>query len=108
MSKKEELEKLVLEYYQRLYSLEEVSSDRIRLPKEGFTNMSREEKVALSKPFTREEVVVAVKSMGKYKALGPDGFQPVFYQQCWETRLRGSVWIFLQQGCCQQERMMLL
>ena len=26
-----------------------------------------------------------MKSMGKYKAPGPDGYQPVFYQRCWDV-----------------------
>ncbi|KAJ0267106.1 Reverse transcriptase domain-containing protein [Hirschfeldia incana] len=35
--------------------------------------------------FTAEEVERAVRKMGSFKAPGPDGFQPVFYQRCWET-----------------------
>lgn len=38
-----------------------------------------------SVPVTLEEVKKAVTSMGAYKAPGPDGFQPVFYQHCLDT-----------------------
>jgi len=38
----------------------------------------------LSKPFNPLEVETSIRSMGKYKAPGPDGFQPVFYQDCWD------------------------
>lgn len=50
-----------------------------------YTRLIIEETEHLSRPFIEEEVLNAVKSMGKYKASGPDGFQPVFYQQCWDT-----------------------
>jgi len=32
-----------------------------------------------------EEVERAIRGMGSYKSPGPDGFQPIFYQRCWET-----------------------
>lgn len=85
VTERKELEKLALEYYRRLYSLEDVSEVRGELPKEGFAKLTREEKIELQKPFTPEEVRVAVRSMGRFKAPGPDGFQPVFYQDCWEV-----------------------
>ncbi|KAG7551702.1 Ribonuclease H domain [Arabidopsis thaliana x Arabidopsis arenosa] len=85
VSEKEELEKLALDYYKRLYSMEDVNEEREYLPQEGFTALSREEKEELSKPFSAGEVCVTVKSMGSFKAPGPDDFQPVFYQKCWET-----------------------
>jgi len=84
ISDKEELERLAVAYYTRLYPLVDVSEVRERLPTGGFTGLSTFEKEQLDKPFTLEEVVVAVKSMGRFKAPGPDGFQPVFYQECWE------------------------
>lgn len=85
VSDKVELEKLALEYYQRLYSLEDVGEIRGSLPKEGFARLTSAEPNALKKQFTSEEIEVAVKSMGSFKAPGPDGYQPVFYQKCWET-----------------------
>lgn len=27
----------------------------------------------------------AIRGMGKFKSLGPDGFQPVFYQHYWDV-----------------------
>ena len=38
---------------------------------------------ALSKPFVREEVEVAIKQMAPLKALGPDEMPPIFYQVFW-------------------------
>ncbi|XP_057248280.1 uncharacterized protein LOC130590240 [Beta vulgaris subsp. vulgaris] len=44
-----------------------------------------EESADLIKPFSIEEVGVIVKSMAPLKSPGPDGIQPIFYQQFWST-----------------------
>lgn len=85
VSDSQELEKLAVEYYQRLYSLQDVPLAVESLPQGGFVQLAREDLLALNKPFTATEVEVAVRSMGSYKTPGPDGFQPIFYQKCWET-----------------------
>ncbi|KAG7579838.1 Ribonuclease H domain [Arabidopsis thaliana x Arabidopsis arenosa] len=81
----QELEKLAVDYYQRLYSMVDIDQEVDSLPKEGFTRLTREELQELNKPFSPKEIENSVRSMGKYKAPGPDGFQPVFYQHCWEV-----------------------
>lgn len=85
VSDREELEQLAIEYYKRLYSMEDVDAVAPRLPRDGFTQIKDEDLRALNKPFSRLEIATAVKQMGKYKAPGPDGFQPVFYQECWDV-----------------------
>lgn len=85
VSDRVELEELAIKYFKRLYSLEDVDEVRDGLSKEGFVQLTNAEQNDLNKPFLVEEVVVAVKSMGKFKAPGPDGYQPVFYQECWEV-----------------------
>ncbi|CAA7029675.1 unnamed protein product [Microthlaspi erraticum] len=39
----------------------------------------------LAREFSAFEIEAAVRGMGKYKTPGPDGYQPVFYQSCWDT-----------------------
>lgn len=80
-----ELEKLAVDYFSRLYSLTDVNQIVDGLPYDGFVQILEEDKTDMNKPFTDAEVVRAVRSMGKFKAPGPDGFQPVFYQHCWEV-----------------------
>ena len=80
-----ELEQLAIQYYKRLYSLDDVELVVDKLPQEGFPRLKYEERRELNRQFIAVEVVGAVKSMGKFKAPGPDGFQPVFYQDCWEV-----------------------
>ncbi|KAG7564109.1 Ribonuclease H domain [Arabidopsis suecica] len=80
----QELEKLAVDYYQRLYSMVDIDQEVDSLPKEGFTRLTQELQ-ELNKPFSPKEIENSVRSMGKYKAPGPDGFQPVFYQHCWEV-----------------------
>ena len=80
-----ELEQLAIQYYKRLYSLDDVELVVDKLPQEGFLRLKYEECRELNRQFIAVEVVGAVKSMGKFKAPGPDGFQPVFYQDCWEV-----------------------
>lgn len=85
ISDKKELESLAVEYYRRLYSLEDVELVVDKLPSDGFARLNMEELMDLSKPVTPLEVEVAVRKMGRFKAPGPDGFQPVFHQECWEV-----------------------
>ncbi|CAA7012923.1 unnamed protein product [Microthlaspi erraticum] len=85
-----ELESLAIEYYKRLYSLDDVELVVNKLPLEGFPRLSGEERMSLDKPFLPSEVEEAIKRMGRFKAPGPDGFQPVFYQSCWDV-VRDSV-----------------
>jgi len=80
-----ELEKLALEYYRRLYSLDDVDPVVDRLPKEGFVRLSTTDHVNLNKQFSVGEVEQALRSMDKFKAPGPDGYQPIFYQTCWDV-----------------------
>lgn len=70
VSDKGELESLAIQYYKGLYSLADLSVDKYKLPVEGFTLLSATDQRQLNKPFTSEEVEVAVRSMSRYKAPG--------------------------------------
>lgn len=85
ISNHEELEQLVVAYYKRLYSMEDVEQVVEKLPHLGFTRLSTKDQLDLSKTFVAMEVEKTISSMGKYKTLGPDGYQPVFYQHNWEV-----------------------
>lgn len=76
---------MALTYYKRLYSMDYVPPAVSQLPREGFRDLTREELIVLNKPFLEREVEASVRAMGKYKAPGPDGYQPIFYQQCWDV-----------------------
>lgn len=81
----EELEKLAMSYYKRLYSTDDLNLDTEKLPQQGFTGFSWDEVKSLEESFSEGEIEGAIRSMGKYKAPGPDGFQPVFYQESWDV-----------------------
>lgn len=80
-----ELENLAVGYYQRLYSMEDIDHEMEVLSPAGFVDLSRAEVTELSKPFSSRDVEESVRSMGKLKAPGPDGYQPIFYQKNWDV-----------------------
>lgn len=80
-----ELEEHACAYFKRLYSLEDVDPILQRLPLVGFAALTQGEYTDLTKPFVAEEVEKSVRGMGSFKAPGPDGFQPIFYQKCWNV-----------------------
>ena len=77
-----ELEELAVNYFKRLYYLEDVETEPIRLSGRGFVRLTSQDYETLNKTFSAEEVEKAVRAMGSFKAPGLDGFQPVFYQRC--------------------------
>jgi len=85
ISDPQELEKLATAYYKRLYSMEDVDQEVEMLPPGGFARLTEREVAELTKPFSAVEVEASVRGMGKLKAPGPDGYQPIFYQECWEV-----------------------
>lgn len=48
------------------------------------------------RPFTREEVLMALKDMEEDKALGPDGFLTKFLTVCWEVVENDVLDVFLE------------
>ena len=48
-------------------------------------SLTSQDYTILNKAFSAKEVEKAVRDMGSFKAPGPNGFQPIFYQRCWET-----------------------
>ena len=85
ISSAQELENLTVNYFKRLYSLDDVPIEFHELPRFGFEKLNREEVVSLNKPFLEGEVEQAIRSMSRFKAPGPDGYQPLFYHDCRET-----------------------
>lgn len=39
----------------------------------------------LERRISREEIIQTVKCMGSFKALGPDGFKAIFFQNQWQV-----------------------
>lgn len=85
VSDAKELEELAVSYFKRLYSMNDVEAGVQALPMRGFASLTSQEHTNLNRTFSAAEVETAVRAMGSFKAPGPDGFQPVFYQRCWET-----------------------
>lgn len=76
------MKNMACDYFQNLFSLEFNSGLRVlssaQFPKQGETN-----RIAISRPFTQEEVHQAIFNLNPYKAPGPNGYQPLFYQKLW-------------------------
>lgn len=79
-----DLEKLAVEFFTRLYSLNDVPSIVDALPDHGFVQISQADMGHLNRDFSATEIERSIRSMGSFKAPGPDGFQPVFYQKGWD------------------------
>lgn len=106
ISNLKDLEDLATDFYKWLYSMDDVDEVVSGLPQTGFMRLSHSELAELDKPFSGVEVENSVRSMGKFKASGPDGFQPVFYQHCWEVvgpSVINFVLNFFQSGVLPEE-----
>ena len=76
---------MAIEYYNRLYSLQDVDEVVNPLPNFGFASLTGDEVAKLNKPFSGIEVENVVRSTERLKAPGPDGYQPIFYHKFWDS-----------------------
>ena len=73
---------ICVDFYSRLFTSS--SSHDIDRVLEGVQSVvSSSMNAELTKPYTREEVDMAIKNMASMTALGPDGMPPIFYQTFW-------------------------
>lgn len=49
----------------------------------NFPNLPHLDRNWLNLPISDQEIYDAISHMGAFKALGPDGFSPCFFQKCW-------------------------
>ena len=73
---------LMIKYYQDLFTSSKPNAhvaDLDHIPNVITDHMN----AALVAPFRDDEVTEALKQMAPFKALGPDGMPPLFYQHFW-------------------------
>lgn len=70
-------------FFKELYGLDFNSLLSSHFYHGGFPALQSTIWQGLETPVKDEEIYLAVKKMGSLKAPGIDGFQPVFYQNCW-------------------------
>lgn len=77
------LKNIAFDFYQKLF--EEELMVACGQYHHSFTNEIPDQYVgSLNREVTKEEVYQALQEMGPYKAPGPDGFQPFFFQKNWD------------------------
>ena len=89
----EEVRSKVIQFYQSLYS----ESDTWRLSMDGFefARIEEDERLALERDFSKEEVVKVLQEMKGGKAPGPDDFTMAFFQKCWSV-VETDVMVFFE------------
>lgn len=76
-----EVKAMIVRYWQELFT-EECPNYNINCFLPGcFPKMTDREFDLLQRPYAECEVVKTIKDMDAFKAPGPDGFQPLFYQR---------------------------
>lgn len=81
---KEEVKHFIMQYFKDLFTAEYVMTNT-KAPTNMFPSISEYDWWKLTREFTVDEIYEVVKHMGSIKAPGPDGFQALFYQKCWNT-----------------------
>jgi hypothetical protein len=88
LTTQQELETHILEFYQKLYTRDDIVEEAVEVREECLQYITRpvteEHNQELLRPITTEEVKEAVKQLPAGKAPGIDTVPAEFYQACWE------------------------
>ncbi|XP_061371304.1 uncharacterized protein LOC133313908 [Gastrolobium bilobum] len=79
---KEDLINMAVKYFENLFTADEEELEEYPV-KVFFPGLSNKEKKVMSRIPSHEEIRKTIFKMGKFKALGPDGLQTVFFQSHW-------------------------
>ncbi|RVW35158.1 Transposon TX1 uncharacterized 149 kDa protein [Vitis vinifera] len=84
----------IVNFFGKLYSKLEGASRRV----EGvdWVSIHGESTIWLDRPFSEEEVRMAVFQLNKEKAPSPDGFTIAVYQECWDVIKEDLMRVFLE------------
>ena len=77
-----EIKRLVVNYFATLFT-ESMPQPLNDLPSGLFPQILEDMFVELSKCYTKEEILLALRTMEPLKAPSPDGYQALFYQKYW-------------------------
>lgn len=77
----EEVKKVIIEYYENLYS--ETEDWRPDLNMRDCPMINEEDNNMLTAPLEELEIIDAIRSCARDKAPGPDGFTMAFFSHCW-------------------------
>jgi len=72
---------VVLDHFKKLFLEETNKKQGLKASLGDFPNLLPEMMMALELPFTKEDIQLGLKEMNPFKAPGPDGFQPFFFQR---------------------------
>ncbi|RVW34547.1 Transposon TX1 uncharacterized 149 kDa protein [Vitis vinifera] len=81
---------------QDLYGLTFPSGDSWKIEGIDWAPISEESAIWLDRPFSEEEVRMAVFQLNKEKAPGPDGFTIAVYQECWDVIKEDLMRVFFE------------
>ncbi|KAL8129663.1 hypothetical protein V2J09_018818, partial [Rumex salicifolius] len=71
-------------YFKDLYSLSDSDRASINFIRGGFPPISPDDSEALATPIMEKDIYAALSTMDSFKAPDYDGFQPIFYKNCWD------------------------
>ena len=81
----DELKNMVLSYWKSLFQEDQTEARGHTLLCDRFPEITLADRASLSRPFAECEIRRALFGMKPFKAPGPNGFQPLFYQKYWEV-----------------------
>ncbi|KAJ9685197.1 hypothetical protein PVL29_017290 [Vitis rotundifolia] len=84
----------IVNFFGKLYS--KPVGDSWRVEGVDWVPINGESAVWLDRPFSEDEVRMAVFQLNKEKALGPDGFTIAVYQECWDVIKEDLMRVFLE------------
>ena len=77
------LRDLVVNHFKRLFTEDDTEYSGSQLGTWDFPVLSADDVRELVRPFSKDDVLLALQSMHPYRAPGPDGFQAIFFQKQW-------------------------
>jgi hypothetical protein len=93
------MEAALVDYYQNLLTepIQDMHEAITKITQHVPSLVTQEQKLALLRPISPEEVDQALKDTPKCKAPGPDGFTSDFFHHCWPM-IRHEVWEILEDA----------